>query len=92
MPWTLDRGTRPLGHRYWERDTRWEKDTRTWTLGEGHKVMDTGRETLEHGQWIGTLENGDRERDTRTSSMVERHLGMDTGIGTLGHRQWKEGH
>ena len=35
-----------------------EKDTRTWTLEEEHLVMDTGRETLEHGQWMGTRRLG----------------------------------
>ena len=37
--WDMDTGRRTLVHGHWKRDTRTrtlERDTRTWTLGEGH--------------------------------------------------------
>ena len=42
------RGTLGHGHRIGKQG-HWERYTRTWTLGEGHYVMDTGKGTLGHG-------------------------------------------
>ena len=44
--------------------------------------MDTGRETIENGQWI-------LDRDTRTWRPGEGHKDMTYGRGTLRHGHWE---
>ena len=58
----MDTGGRTLGHGHWK------KNTRTWTLEEGH---DTRTRTLERDNRTWTLGEGHCERGTRTWTLGE---------------------